>query len=274
MYASVKLDGIRAVVRDGMLLSRSLKPIPNWIISSALSKPIFEGLDGELIVGPTTSPTCYRDTVSGVMSEDKSPDWTFHVFDQYKHGEPFDARMDRLEATVRNMGTRIARLEQKLVHDIESLNEFEAKALEAGHEGVILRHPKSPYKFGRSTAKEGYLLKVKRFVDGEAEIIGFEEEMFNGNEATTNELGRTARSSHKSGLIGKGTLGALQVKDAKTAVEFSIGTGFTAEQRQHIWNNRDKLLGTLRKYKSFPIGVKDKPRHPVDLGPRDVRDLS
>ena len=29
MYASVKLDGIRAVVRDGKLLSRSLKPIPN-----------------------------------------------------------------------------------------------------------------------------------------------------------------------------------------------------------------------------------------------------
>jgi len=35
----------------------------------------------------------------------------------------------------------------------------------------MLRHPQSPYKQGRSTPKEAYLLKVKRFSDGEAVIV-------------------------------------------------------------------------------------------------------
>ena len=50
--------------------------------------------------------------------------------------------------------------------------------------------------------REGYLLKVKRFVDGEALVIGVTEPMHNANEAKTNELGRTARSHKKAGHGG------------------------------------------------------------------------
>jgi DNA ligase 1 len=280
MYASVKLDGIRAVVRNGMLLSRSLKHIPNFEIAAALSKPAFEGLDGELIVGPTTSPTCYRDTVSGVMSEDTSPDWTFHAFDLYRHGHTFQQRYDALmEGHTANKG-RIQILPQTLVHDIEALNTFEAAALELGHEGVILRHPDSPYKFGRSTAREGYLLKVKRFVDSEATVQEVIEEMHNGNVAETNELGRTKRSSHQENKTGKGRMGALLVRDVKTGVEFQIGTGFDDSDKAWWWSKHQDRLQSggwhhmVVKYKHFPIGVKDKPRHPVYLGLRDARDMS
>jgi DNA ligase-1 len=120
---------------------------------------------------------------------------------------------------------------------------------------------------------EGYLLKVKRFDDSEAEIIGFEEEQFNGNTAETNELGRTKRSTAKAGLVGKGTLGAFTVRDIHTGVEFSIGTGLTALQRGVFWQRRDEYLGKLAKYKYFAVGVKVAPRHPVFLGFRDRVDL-
>jgi len=280
MYASVKLDGIRAVVRNGQLLSRSLKLIPNKTIQAALAKPMFEGLDGELIVGPANSPTCYRDTVSGVMAEDKDPDWYFHVFDHCRiPTDPFNVRHERAESAVHRAGSRMLLLSQTLVHDVEALNSFEAAALEDGHEGVILRSPSSPYKFGRSTAREGYLLKVKRFVDGEAMVMDIIEEMHNGNEATTNELGRTKRSSHQENKTGKGRMGALLVRDVKTDVEFQIGTGFDDADKAWWW---DKHLDRKRtggfhhmivKYKHFPIGVKDKPRHPVYLGLRDARDM-
>ena len=43
--------------------------------------------------------------------------------------------------------------------------------------------PNAPYKQGRSTVREGYLLKVKTFLDDEATVVRFEERMHNGNEA-------------------------------------------------------------------------------------------
>lgn len=60
--------------------------------------------------------------------------------------------------------------------------------LEAGYEGLILRHPLAPYKQGRSTVKEGYLPVSKRFVDDEATIRNCFEREHNGNEATVDEL--------------------------------------------------------------------------------------
>ncbi len=171
--------------------------------------------------------------------------------------------------------------EQVAPKDADKLDAYEARQLEKGYEGLILRSPDSPYKYGRSTVKEGYLLKVKRFTDGEAEVIGFEERMHNGNEATTDELGRTKRSSHAEGKTGRGDLGAFLVRDLKSGVEFSVGTGFTDEQRKDIWlqiqnpvPGTPDILGSIIKYKSFLIGVKDAPRFPVFLAFRNPDDMS
>jgi DNA ligase-1 len=150
---------------------------------------------------------------------------------------------------------------------------WEESYLATGYEGVMLRHPDGPYKHGRSTAKEAWLLKVKRFVDAEAKVIGFSEAQHNANEAKRNELGQLERSSHKAGKVGKQTLGALMVKDLKTGVEFDIGTGFTADQRHLLWCIGENLIGKVVKYKSQPTGVKDKPRFPVFLGFRDKVDM-
>ena len=95
--------------------------------------------------------------------------------------------------------------------------------------------------------------------------------MFNANEAFGNELGRTARSSAKAGLVPKGTLGGFEVRDLKTGVNFSIGAGFTAAERKQFWDNAP--IGQTVKYKYFPSGSKDKPRHPIYLGMRDRRDV-
>jgi DNA ligase-1 len=69
-----------------------------------------------------------------------------------------------------------------------------------------------------------------------------------------------------------GTMGALICR-TNFGIEFSIGTGFTAKQRAEIWKNKSIVIGKLIKYKSFKIGVKDKPRHPVYLGERDTSDI-
>jgi DNA ligase-1 len=275
IFASPKLDGIRAAVVDGRLLSRTLKPIPNKYISECLSQHSMTGMDGELIVGEPTSKTCYTDSVSSVMAFDKIPHFTYYVFDLHNIKSAFSSRrLDLLAKATSLVSTPyICILEQNLIHNESDLLAYEAAKIEEGYEGVIIRSPDAFYKYGRSTVNEGSLIKLKRFEDSEAEIIGFEEEMFNGNEAQTNELGRTKRSTAQAGLVGKNTLGAFLVRDVHTGVEFSIGTGLTALERQSHWLNRDSSIGGILKYKFFPVGMKDKPRHPVFLGFRHKEDM-
>lgn len=265
-YASPKLDGVRALVKDGVVLSRSLKPIPNKHVQERFGRPEYEGLDGELMLGDPTHPDVYRITVSAVMSQDDDQLVCFHLFDRWDRDYSYN-RVSLPHTAYAHPVTSV------LVHDLEELERFEARCLKDGYEGVMLRSPDSPYKFGRSTVKEGYLLKLKRFADSEAEILDFEELMSNQNEATTNELGRTERSSHKSGLVPAGVLGALVVRDIKTGVTFKIGSGFTAAERASFWSVRAFLKGSLVKYQYFPGGSKDKPRFPTYLGFRDHIDL-
>ena len=267
VLASPKLDGVRAIVRDGVVLSRALKPIPNKWVQQRFSH--LEHFDGELIVGASNHPDVLRTTTSGVMRVEGEPDVSFHVFDHVEnHARLYTVRYDLLEEDTE---INVFVVPQHELMNTFELNAFEHEVLAEGYEGVMLRHPDAPYKFGRSTAREGYLLKVKRFHDAEFEIVGFEEEMFNANEATTSELGRTKRSSHKANKIPKGRLGALVLKYGDTT--FNCGTGFNDAERERIWAERDSYLGTLAKIKYFAHGIKDVPKLPSFLGIRDVRDI-
>ena len=267
LFASAKLDGVRAIVREGVVYSRSNKPIPNVGVQARFKH--LEYYDGELIVGDPTSKRCYRDTVSVVMSHDKpADDVRFFVFDHVQ--TPFD-NYARRASNLRNRN-RVILHPQVSCTSLEAVLAYETECLVAGYEGLILRDPTAPYKNGRSTVNEGWLLKLKRFEDAEATIVGFEERMKNGNEATTNELGRTQRSSHQAGKSGRGDLGALVLQRAD-GTTFNCGTGFDDGLRQTIWDRRSEYLGQLVKYKHFTVGAKTAPRHPVFLGFRDSRDL-
>jgi DNA ligase-1 len=276
VLVSIKLDGIRATVQGGRLLSRSLKEIPNRHIQKKF-KNFPEGLDGELIYGDPAHPDCYRTTTSIVMSEDKDPAGVkFWAFDTFEPGG-FEKRHGYVDEIVFHLDDPdVEIVYHRLIKNEEELLRYEAAALEAGHEGVMVRSLNGPYKQGRSSVKEGYLLKLKRFKDAEAEIVGFEEEQENTNEAKTNALGRTERSSKKEGMIGKGTLGkfeVLGVSGPHRGINFSIGGGFTAVMREEYWKNRKKLIGKIVKFKYFPSGSKDRPRFPVFLGFRDKADM-
>lgn len=268
VLGSPKLDGVRAIVKDGVLLSRSLKPIPNKALQARFSVGELDGCDGELIVGLPHAKDVYNRTIREVMTIDGADTATFHVFDRIA---PVDATYINRNTTLPKM-ERVTPVPQAVIPDAEQLLKVEQALIAFGFEGVMLRSLGGRYKYGRSTTNEGYLLKLKRFEDSEAVVIGMEELQHNANEATVSELGLTKRSTHQENKIGLGTMGALIVRDLKTGVEFNIGTGFTAEQRAWWWaHGRDD--SRIIKYKFFPVGVKDKPRHPVYIGLRDARDM-
>jgi DNA ligase-1 len=277
VLVSPKLDGIRCLIVDGKALSRSFKPIPNLFIQSLLSKQEFNGLDGELVLEGKT----FNETQSIVMSESSEPvDFVYYCFDYVgKNGlnHPFELRLKDLEEVVQGSNNKwMVTVPQLLAHSSETIITTETTFLSQGYEGLMIRGCNSPYKNGRSTKKEAYLLKLKKFEDAEAVVIGFVEATTNTNELEKNELGLSKRSHKKAGKVRAGYLGAFLVKDLKTGTEFEIGTGdgLTKDIRAHIWNNQDKYLNKLIKYKHQPSGSKDKPRFPVWLGFRDERDLS
>jgi DNA ligase-1 len=275
MLASPKLDGIRCLAFGGVAMARSMKPIRNRYIQAWFkdNAEALQAFDGELIVGPPNAADVFNVTSSAVNSEDGEPDFTYHVFDRVALGD-YTHRFDYLRQE--DMLDRVKLVPNFTIFSEGDLGFYESKALDEGYEGVMLRHPMSPYKQGRSTPKEAYLLKVKRFFDAEAEIIDMLEEMRNDNPLTTNELGLGKRSSHQGNLIAKGTMGTLCVRGINgefKGVEFGIGSGFDQATRQSLWDNRQNMLGKVVTYKYFSIGVKDKPRFPVFKGFRDLTDI-
>lgn len=269
-----KIDGIRCLTFHDGAKSRKLKPIPNSYIQSKLTNLNIPGLDGELIVPGAEN---FGVTSSAVMRESGKPNFVYRVFDVHnvdrtygyvKRLEILAARIDNLSEDELNW---VSPLLPIAIFDMVALLKYEKKCLEAGYEGIMIRSEHGPYKEGRSTVREGYLLKLKRFEDSEAKVIGFKEWLENTNKLEYDALGHAKRSSAKVGKIPKGSLGALLV--SWKGFEVEIGTGYTDSQRDQLWAQRDSLVGRIVKFKYQPVGAKDKPRFPVFLGFRDKRDM-
>lgn len=289
VYGLPKYDGIRISCLEEGAVSRSLKPIPNSRVRAFFenNSRAFVGLDGEFIVGPPNGPTVYTLSSTAFKKIDTSIDldWKYYVFDLWNYPYAFDDRYAELCHRFRDaeafMQRGIHRLElapATLLHNEEEVLAYEQQQLDAGYEGTILRRAQSRYKMGRSTLaeKEQGMMKLKNFEDDEARVLDIEEAMHNDNEAFTNELGRTARSSHAANRTqGLGHAGAV-VAETKDGVVFRIGIfpGMTLEDRKRMLENKKDYIDEMCVYSSFRIGVKEAPRHAKWKGLRHKEDMS
>jgi DNA ligase-1 len=284
VYCTPKYDGIRCLKVDGHVVTRNFKPQPNRYIRELLDKWLPDGVDGELVLAGSEP---FNNVQSEVMRHDGEPNFEYHVFDYVKDSldKPYIERMEDLRElhfkkikgickdTFQPIDKFVKIILPVEINTKDELMEYESECLAKGFEGVILRNGTGKYKCGRSSVREGILLKLKRFRDAEAEIIGFEEKMHNDNIKEKNELGLSKRSSHKDGMRPADTLGAIIVRDLETEIEFNIGTGFDDELRKEIWSHQKKYLGQLVKYKTQDSGKKEKPRFPVFIGFRSREDM-
>ena len=100
-----------------------------------------------------------------------------------------------------------------------------------GGDGMMIRDPKSQYENKRSKL----LLKVKKFEDAEATVIG--------KEPGTGRL--------------VGLMGAIRVRE-KSGTEFKIGSGFNDQQRKNPPKN-----GTIVTFKFMGRSTNGVPRFPI-----------
>lgn len=273
--ASPKIDGFRLrTAEDGTAMTSNWKPVVNGVVQDVFRTLALAGLDGEATVGKPNAPGVLQRTSSGLTSREGNPKFTLHLFDHFGFpSEPFQKRLDRAKAAARGIPC-IKLVKHQLVRNLEEFHIFNAWCIANGYEGAMYRDPMAPYKFGRSTPKEGWLWRYKPTVDSEARITGWYEEEANTNEAKEDELGRMRRSSSKKGKVGKGTLGGFEGVDIHDGKPVRIGIGFTAAQRKEFWERGlAAFTGTLIKYKKQMAGEADKPRHQVFLDFRDPADL-
>ena len=294
---SAKYDGIRCFSRGGQALARSLKSIPNLFVQKKFAEAgkIIEGFDGELIVGlPHSSGEMvpfvnergemeerlddpFDRTSGAIRRADGEPDFKFYVFDIIEDG-PYEDRLHHLELLEEEglLPDWVEIVRHETLEDELAVKDHHDRMVFYGYEGSMLRIGSAPYKYGRSTANECYLTKVKIMSSDEAEIIGYEEEMENMNAAEINAQGLQERSSHKGNKRGKGTLGSLtcrMITGRFAGTEFSVGSGFDASTRRRLWAHRDELSGKVITVNYFDIGAKNAPRFPVFLRFRDKWDM-
>lgn len=276
VLASPKIDGIRTLIDGGRAMSRSWKPLPNTSLQAFVSEyaSFLNYLDGEIILGsdPTVAGL-FNKTQSAVMTQSGDLDFTLYVFDYYRMPEyRFFMRNQLASKLAENMvHPRVKFLEHSLLNSPEEVMVYEEEALAAGYEGIMIRSPEAPYKFGRSTLREQGLIKIKRFEDDEAIVVGFEALERNTNTPTLDAFGLQKRSSHKAGKVTDNLLGKLVVQTPRWGT-FAIGSGFDMAMREEIWLNQDKYLGKIVSFKFQAHGTKDKPRAPIFKGFRSELD--
>jgi DNA ligase-1 len=288
LYVMPKLNGIRCVVSRPpgepqdmpAPLTNTLAIIPNLKVQNEFTGVEYEGLDGELIAGPSNAPNVFERTSRFVRAREASDKFMFFVFDYWdRPGKtPYKERLKELEFMVHQskMHPQIALVPYVLAKGpVDIIDAYENLVKKWKYEGLILRNPNGLYKFGRTTMLENNSYKLKPTRSGEAIVIGIVEAMKNENELTVDPRGYAKRSKKKDKLTPKGTMGSLYVQDLRTKAKFHIGTGFSDKDREWWYlQQADSVPAFIVRYKFFEIGSQGAPLQPVYDGLRDKFDIA
>lgn len=266
VYASTKIDGFRSMVQCGVLVSRNGLPVKNRELQARYGRKQYEGLDGELTDGPANGDDVFHRTSSVVKKATAdASQTTFNVIDRVTTKPIYDlrTRVEELSCHTK-VEDGLVTIRQVPIEGILSLKKFEAKCLAQGFEGVMLRradqgaYPQKPGKENRSTLREFYLCRVKRFEQAEATIVSISYLEHNLNEDRT---GTGRRSSKKANVeVDETQIGGALLRDCVTGKEFSTSVAREALRRWEGWQDERLWKGKKVRYKYQLVGTVDKPR--------------
>ena len=118
---SPKIDGVRALVLNGQLVSRTMKPIRNTQTQQVFGSFEFEGLDGELAVGNPWDKNLMQQTTSGVMSYSGRPNAVYHIFDRWDIPKGFEERHSMLVSRFGNGFAETYRIPSASISKVTSI---------------------------------------------------------------------------------------------------------------------------------------------------------
>jgi DNA ligase 1 len=243
IFSQPKLDGIRCIVRNDGMWTRTGKPILSAPHIFESLKPLFEGnqdliFDGELYADKFAND--FNAIVSLVKKskptakdlEDSAKVIEYHIYDLPSSEEVFTKRYTALQQM--ELPLCCVLVETNYVESAEDVSTFYSEYVGQGYEGQMLRL-NSIYENKRSKS----LLKHKSFIDEEYTIVGYEEG--NGNLA--------------------GMIGALVFQTEK-GDRFTASVNGGWEYLKELWSEKDTLIGQEATIKYFNITPDGKPRFP------------
>lgn len=280
-YLLPKIDGSYTFIQNSLLYARSLKHHENKYVTQQYSNPLFEGLRGELIAGddPTAKDLC-RNSSKSLRTIEGEPETSLWCFD-YVTPDTVDLTWFERQELLRAKVSKLRSDGWSSIHCIQytkinNLEEYKAARnyyMSIGYEGVVIRNPDSKHKEGRSSEVKADLWRWKPWASAEIKVTKLGEEQKNNNEAKTNELGHTKRSTHKDNLEGKNTLGYIvgtllaPLKDfagvvvAVAGTELTIATGsLTEKECKYYWDNPNEMMDMIVEFEYCSFGLKEKPR--------------
>ncbi len=180
-----KVDGIRAQVhkkgrriaiysRQGHDITEGCASVVDALISIQADEAV---LDGEVVlVGPDGKPRPFQDSFSAVASRGATragDRLAVFLFDCLSRDgvELLNERLsDRLEA-LHSMAPKELCMPSERANDLDAAKSFSARALAAGHEGVMVKDLASPYGLG---ARGRAWQKVKEFATADLVVLAAE----------------------------------------------------------------------------------------------------
>lgn len=204
-WVSEKYDGVRAYWDGQRLLTRRGTELhaPSWFTANWPVLP----LDGELWIGRGRFQEVIATVRDRVPNDAAWREVKFMVFDLPTFPGVFTDRSAALQALLQRLHIQWLRaVEQHRGSDEETLLAYLDQLVDAGAEGLMLHRANSLYQ----AARNDDLLKLKRFTDAEARVVGY-----------------TEGKGKYTGLTG-----ALVVETA-AGTRFRIGSGLTDAQRRH-----------------------------------------
>jgi DNA ligase-1 len=107
--------------------------------------------------------------------------------------------------------------------------QINADAIAGGYEGIMIKDPGAVYECRRSHA----WLKQKPFIEVSLTVVGFEE--------------GTGRNAGKLGAI------ICEGEDDGKGIRVNVGGGFTDNERDDFWNNRDSILSHIAEVRADAV---------------------
>jgi len=260
-----KYDGerCRAIpIGDGkyMLLSSQENPffsVPH-IVKDLSSLGIDVELDGELYCHGMSFEDIHSIVSRTVNIHPGFRDINYHIFDCIDEQSQL-LRLGKLNNIIPFGWDRsLVRAPYYICNSLEDIMRTYERLIEAGYEGIIVRHLEAPYVRKRSI----YMMKFKPKKEDVYELKGYSEELsIDGTFKGT--LGRLICASEDKEVPW---LGDYPAHSKLPDGYFGVGSGFTQEQRQDFWNGIDALPDKKVKvqYQHLTSG-KGVPRFPVFL---------
>jgi DNA ligase-1 len=247
-----KIDGVRVLTiidrsnNTVTQLSRNGKPLDNFGHVTAQLQSVIDQFAQSVVLDGEIMSSSFQALMKQVQrkSDVNAQDAVLMLFDMIPLA---DFRRGRSPQTQKQRSAQLTKLkpvfdqlasvqviEQTLVNFDEyvgqlQFEEYNRQAIEQGLEGIMIKDPQAPYECKRTH----HWLKIKPFVEVSLEVVETEQ----GTGRNENRLGA---------LICQGTDGGHQIR-------VNVGSGFTDQQRDEIWQSRDTLIGQIVEVRADAI---------------------